>query len=558
MDGYNKDKKLMIIEMINANKRVADIVKDTGVSRATIQRIKRELVGSTEQAVRHSDDEKHIVIEMINANKRVADIVKDTGFSRATVQRIKRNIINNGKEEKISEPKKDEKNTKLQENKNDLNTSDVKINIDTLEYMLKQLINYGEYNEVREIVESTLKENITEDIKVRLQILLIKVEKACGNYNESKKMCDELLNNPEVSKNNKQNVKNILIEIAVLQKHYDKAEKIIYDALEDRELSDEQINKLKSQLVKVYTKEGEYGKAEKILNQLVKDENLSSEQKSIYWSQLVTVYTKKGRYLEAESLIDNLLSDKNLTEDSNLILIAQLVSVYMKQYKYIEAIEQCESVCNDDSIAMRKKGVLQSQLVEIYIRQGRIKEAIKLATETLQKSSLYLKTKNYVVNKLKKLSRSINKNEKFENIFIEDYKDILDEDTQSMPVKENSLVEDFKKNDQLRKDLYDGKIELEDLNQITQDNCDTLDGCVLIAEICKYLNLGHLGIQCLTGYKKDRELSETDKKTISVAMNLLKQKNSANKLIKKEWDSVYDIMIIGEHITTQDNEHYCR
>ena len=41
-------------------------------------------------------------------------------------------------------------------------------------------------------------------------------------------------------------------------------------------------------------------------------------------------------------------------------------------------------------------------------------------------------------------------------------------------------------------------------------------------------------------------------------MNLLKQKNGPNKLIKKEWDSVYDIMIIGEHIITQDNEHYDR
>lgn len=157
------------------------------------------------------------------------------------------------------------------------------------------------------------------------------------------------------------------------------------------------------------------------------------------------------------------------------------------------------------------------------------KRAKKIAKTLLENPSLTPEQRTCITNSLETIEKRLGK------------------------LEETNLKCDNK--EELRDNMYEGKIDISVLKELVDKYSKTARGCIFIAEICKYFRLEEQGVKCLKGYKRQNAttIRKCEQNAISQAMELLNQKK-AILLPKEKWDKVYDTLEKASEVETHSCE----
>lgn len=445
----------------------------------------------------YSEEEKDAVIKMIKRGLSLSEIVKATNMSKATVARIKRKAIE-------EEPRLKDRSLK------------VELTLGYIEKTLKELINSEKWDLAKELAEYILNsENSSKDIKDIMKVFIMRVD--------------------------------------IKMKISDEAEEIANSMLTDDDLLPETKAKLNSQLITLNIEKEEYDEAEKLAREMLNDENLALKTKIIVGSQLITIKKGKKENDEAKRIAEEMLKNENVSLRDKAVIGSQLIGINIELGEYGIAEYRAENILDNDELSFENKIVIYGQLITIKRRKGKSDEARRIAKEVLEHKRIKNIYREEIYGQLLEISEEENSHK--ENIDRADSESlkqteepILREEKSKetkKPKKPKKIKYDIDgEDDELRtkrNSLYEGKIDLDNLKQITEENKDTLKGCLFIAEICRYFDLANLGTQCLKGYRNsNKNISKNELRAIANALGILKTNFVNGQRLKEEWNRVYE------------------
>lgn len=461
----------------------------------------------------YTEEEKNNVIKMIRRGFSLSAIVKATGMSKPTVTRIKRKAIE-------EEPNLKDRSLK------------VELTLGYIEKTLGQLINSERLDLAKELAEYILNsENSSKDVKDIMKVFKMKVDIKMENFND--------------------------------------AEDIFNSMISDEDLLPGTKAKLCTQFITMNIKKGEYDEAEKMAREMLNDENVTLRTKIILGSQLITIKKEKGEYDESKKIAEEMLKNENLSLRDKVVIGSQLIGINIELgehdiREYDIAEYRAENIINNDELPFEDKIVIYSQLITVKRRNGKLDEARRIEKEILEhrkikniyKDEIYSQLLLEILTEESSYKENVEKAEgeslkqtdiNEEPILREEEREEEREETSEETKKPKKIKYDIDgEDDELRtkrNSLYEGKIDLDDMKQITEENKDTLKGCLFIAETCRYFDLANLGTQCLKGYRKSNEnISKIELRAIANALEILKRDFVNVQRLKEEWNKVYECL----------------
>lgn len=307
-----------------------------------------------------------------------------------------------------------------------------------------------------------------------------------------------------------------------------------------------------------------------IANEIINNPNASDDAKAIMQKVLMKLDILEDRFDEARAKGKNVLDNKNISDETYNIIVIKLISVEIADKNYEEAEKMAYELLNKQGLKREDEIKLQAQLVSISMGKREYVFATYRALQLLKCEDISEKTKDITYSRLAKIARAQSKYKEAKNILKlasngEDVSKIIEYVTSITPEvedvelwkddigtvqnpkrKKESIQEKCEATSELkdkRNAIYRNEISIEDINDLTEKNKDTLEGCLFIAETCSHFSLQHLGSNCLKGYRKNNtNLKQGEMKTLSKALELLKRDGLNEQRLREEWSKIYDYL----------------
>lgn len=313
----------------------------------------------------------------------------------------------------------------------------------------------------------------------------------------------EVINNPNTSNEARATMQGILIKLDILAKDYDIGKSRALGTLEN--------------------------------------EKLEAELRQKMMIKLITVEIADENYDEAEKIAYKVLSEKGLRKEDEVKLQSQLISILIAKKNYKFATYRAIQLLKRDGISNKTRNMTKSRLARINVMQEKYKEARKiLKLSDVSEIIRYVEELEPDARELVLWEEELKKNEKTEDIKSDISEEVEEpEIKQEVKYEQEEFISTVQISDK-RKAIYKGEIDIEQINSLAEDNKDTLEGCLFLAELCAYFNLQHLGSNCLKAYRKNNSnLEEDETKLISKALELLKRNGLNEQRLKEEWTKIY-------------------
>ncbi len=317
------------------------------------------------------------------------------------------------------------------------------------------------------------------------------------------------------------------IEQLIKDGKFDLASKMANEIINDDSVKEAVKVIMQRKLVDIDIIEERFKMARQRGKQELRKEELTEEEKQIIRVKLISVEIASKNYDKAEKMAYELLNSEGLTREAELKVKTQLLSIAIRKTEYPLAKYRAEQMLLDNEIPNSTKHIILSRIIGMARDEGRYEYARKISNSLLG---------GVDINKI--IAYAISNQSGKENI---------QENTMEIKMEDNNPQEkshqDISKMDDERKAIYKGEVSIEDINNLTEKNKDTLEGCLFIAEACAYLNLQHLGGNCLKAYRKSNPNLEREKmKTVSKALELLKRDGLNGQRLKEEWNKIYEYL----------------
>lgn len=310
-----------------------------------------------------------------------------------------------------------------------------------------------------------------------------------------------------------------------------------------------------------------------IANEIINNPNASDDAKAIMQEVLMKLDISEDRFDEARAKGKNVLDNKNISDETYNIIVIKLISVEIADKNYDKAEKMAYELLNKQGLKREDEIKLQAQLISTAIGKGEYVFATYRALQLLKCEDISEKTKYTTYSRLAQIARAQSKYKEAKNILklasngedvskiieyvtsimpevedVELWKDDIEiqEIVQSPKSKKESIQEKCETASELkdkRSAIYRNEISIEDINDLTEKNKDTLEGCLFIAETCSHFSLQHLGSNCLKGYRKNNtNLKQGEMKTLSKALELLKRDGLNEQRLREEWSKIYEYL----------------
>lgn len=295
----------------------------------------------------YSNDEKKKVVKMLEMGISVPNIIKKTGMSKATVFRIRRKAIeekpeieNKSAKVEISvgyiESVIDElicvKKYELAKNLIDQITNNDKTNEDIKAMMQCKLIKIdieqGEYDTAEAAINEILdNSNVSNTYKVVAQRRLVQLNIAKNDFGKAKEIITDIICNENAKSEEKQKAQSQLIKIHIKEGNYNTAKQIAEEMIENSKLPEDTVMVLQSQLITIAILEGNHEEAKQIASEVLNNPNTKSETVDMIHAQLVSIAIYEGKYGEATEMAKGFLLAKDITPRTENVLQKKLMQI---------------------------------------------------------------------------------------------------------------------------------------------------------------------------------------------------------------------------------------
>ena len=295
----------------------------------------------------YSNDEKKKVAQMLEIGISVPDIIKRTGMSKATVFRIRRKAIKEKPEienksakveisigyiesviDELIYAKKYELATGLIEQV----TNNESINEDIKALLKCKLIKVNvaqeEYGVAKSVIDEVLDSTSVSDIyKVIAQRRLVQLNIAQNDFAKAKEVIADIVCNEKAQPEEKLKAQSQLIKINIKEGNYNTARQIAEGMIESNELPEETVLVLQSQLITIAILEENYDEAKRMASEILNNPNSKSETIDTVHTQLVSVAIDEGKYGEAIEMVKEFLLAKDVTPRTEIALQKKLMQI---------------------------------------------------------------------------------------------------------------------------------------------------------------------------------------------------------------------------------------
>lgn len=342
--------------------------------------------------------------------------------------------------------------------------------------------------------------SLTVEVNVDYMSEALKELARAGKTELAKTITIGIINNPKVNEETKAIMQEVLLKIDILEDEFKEGRTRGKEVLNNKDVSDETKRKIKI--------------------------------------KLITIEMIEKNFDQAKELAYEVLEEEGLTREEEIKVRGQLIEIAIREGNYELAINRALELLRCDDISKKTEGIIASRLYRMYSTQKRYK-----AARTVSKINLRENSRLNMIELLERdLSKTDNDKEKMRRL-AEEERMLVERLEQSKPNSKQDTYEKPIKISEKRLSIYRNEISIEDINSLAEQNKDTLDGSLFIAEACAYLELQSLGSNCLKAYRKNNpNLEQFEAKTIAKSLELLKREGLSKQRLKEEWNKIYQYL----------------
>lgn len=309
-----------------------------------------------------------------------------------------------------------------------------------------------------------------------------------------------IINNPEVNEENVAIMQEVLLKVDILEDEFEAGRTRGKEVLSNKNVSDETKRKIKIKLTTIEIIEKNFDKAEELAYEVLGEEGLTREEETKVRGQLIGIAIGKGNYELATNRALELLKCDDISEKTEGIVASKLNRMYSMQNRYKDA----------------------RTVLKIKLRENSRLNMIEFLEKDLSKTDDDLSFKENM-GRLNKEQKELLKR----------LQEPSQQDTYKKPIEVSEK----------RLAIYRNEISIEDINGLAEQNKDTFEGSLFIAEACAYFDLQTLGSNCLKAYRKNNpNLEQFEAKTIAKSLELLKRGGLSKQRLKEEWSKIYEYL----------------